>query len=142
MLRIKWLVVAAIAASAVLVSTAAAAAAGRDAFAGHWVGVEVPIGDGSTDYMSISGADADGVRHWQYYETNASGICSPGGGGAFSASGTGSVVGDTLTVTVTFTECWNGLPGAFGPPFDISMSTTGDGHVDWSGVIFSRAGAG
>ena len=92
--------------------------------------------------MAISGPEADGSRNWVYYENNASGICSPGGGGPFSASGTGHVVGDTLTVTVTFTKCWNGLPGAFGPPFDISMSATGDGHIDWSGVIFSRAVCG
>jgi hypothetical protein len=138
---LKWLTVAMIAAAAVSVALAPASASTRDAFTGRWVGVEVPgVGDGSTDFMVISGPNADGSRTWAYYETNASGYCSPGGGGPLSASGTGHVVGDTLTVTVTFTECANGLPGAFSPPFELTMIATGDGHLDWGGIILSRGG--
>jgi hypothetical protein len=131
------LAMAAVAATALLVSASPAGAAGRDAFTGQWTGVEVPIGDGSTDYMVISGPNASGLRTWVYWETGAS-YCSDGG--PLSASGTGQVVDGTLTVTVTFTKCANGLAGAFPPPFDISMFTTGDGHINWGGVIFSRAG--
>jgi hypothetical protein len=128
---------AVLAATVVLVLATPAGAVGRDAFTGRWVGVEIPIGDGSTDYMTIGGPDASGVRTWVYWETGAS-YCSDGG--PLSASGTAQVVDGTLTVTVTFTKCANGLPGAFPPPFDISMFTTGDGHINWGGVIFSRAG--
>jgi hypothetical protein len=126
------------AATVVLLAAAPAGAAGRDPFTGHWVGVEIPIGDGSTDYMTIGGPNASGVRTWVYWETGAS-YCSDGG--PLSASGTGQVVGGTLTVTVTFTKCANGLPGAFPPPFDISMFATGDGQINWGGVIFNRYGA-
>jgi hypothetical protein len=45
-------------------------------------------------------------------------------------------------VTVTVAKCANGLPGALPTPFDISMTATGDGHMNWGGVIFSRAGTG
>jgi hypothetical protein len=139
-LRMKWLAVALFAVAAVLVSGAPAGAVGRDAFTGHWVGIEIPVGDGSTDYMVISGPNANEKRTWEYWETNASGYCSPGGGGPLSAAGTGYVVGDTLTVTITSAKCANGLPGAIPLPFDISMFATGGGHINWGGVIFSRAG--
>lgn len=141
MLRRKWLSTALAAVVALLVVAAPAGAAGRDAFTGRWVGVEIPIGDGSTDYMVISGPNADGTRTFEYWETNASGYCSPGGGGPLSAGGTAVSVGDTLTVTFTSTRCANGSPGAFPPPFDVVMSATGDGHLDWGGLTFSRAGA-
>jgi hypothetical protein len=36
--------------------------------------------------------------------------------------------------------CANGQPGAFPPPFQVTMTATGDGQIDWGGVIFSRAG--
>jgi hypothetical protein len=126
----------------VLVLPAAAGAAGQDEFTGVWVGVEIPVGDGSTDYMAISGPRADGSRTWRYWETNASGYCSPGGGGPLSAAGTASAVGDTLSVTVTFAHCANGLPGAFPTPFSITMTAIGDGQINWGGVIFVRRGAG
>jgi len=129
-----------IAATAVLVSAAPAGAVGRDTFTGVWVGVEVPIGDGSTDVMAISGPNASGVRNFNYYETNASGYCSPGGGGPLAASGTATSVGDTLTVTFTSATCANGQPGAFPPPFQVTMTATGHGDIDWGGVIFSRVG--
>jgi hypothetical protein len=125
--------------AASLVPAAPAGAAGQDAFTGRWVGVEFPVGDGSTDYMVISGPNAQGTRTWRYWETNASGYCSPGGGGPLAAAGTSHSVGDTLTVTVTSTECANGLPGAFPPPFDLSMTATDDGQINWGGVILSRS---
>jgi len=130
---------AALTAVASLVS-GAGATVGKDTFAGRWVGIEAPVGDGSTDIMTISGPNSIGARNWVYYETNASGYCSPGDGGPLTAAGTAYAVGDTLTVTVTFTKCANGLPGAFPPPFDLNMTATGDGHINWGGVIFSRAG--
>jgi hypothetical protein len=124
--------------------TAAAALAGgagsnvgRDTFAGVWVGVEAPVGDGSTDVMAISGPGSDGSRKWLYYETNASGYC---GGGPLTAEGTAQAAGSVLTVTVALTHCLNGSSGSFPPPFGITMAATGDGHIDWSGVIFSRVG--
>jgi hypothetical protein len=141
MLRMTLLAAATIAAATALASAAPAGAAGRDAFTGRWVGVEIPIGDGSTDYFVFGGPNANGVRTVRYYETNASGYCGPGGGGPLSASGTATSAGDTLTVTFTSATCANGEPGAFPPPFDTTMTATGNGHVDWGGVIFSRAGA-
>jgi len=127
-----------IAATAVVVAAAPAGAAGRDPFTGHWVGVEVPIGDGSTDYMTISGPNASGTRTWVYWETGAS-YCSDGG--PLSASGTGTAVGGELTLTVTFTKCANGLPGAFPPPFVTTMDLTGNGQLDWVGITFDRYGS-
>jgi hypothetical protein len=59
----KWFAAALIAAVAILAAAAPAGAVGRDAFTGHWVGIEIPIGDGSTDYMTISGPNANGTRH-------------------------------------------------------------------------------
>jgi hypothetical protein len=113
-------------------------AASRDAFTGVWVGVESPVGDGSTDLMAISGPSSDGSRKWLYYETNASGYCS---GGPLSAAGAANAVGNLLTVTVTFTHCFNDSPGSIPPPFDITMTSTGNGQIDWNGVIFTRAGS-
>jgi hypothetical protein len=139
--RMTWLAAAAIAAAAALASAAPAGAVGQDAFTGRWVGVEIPIGDGSTDYFVFSGPNADGVRTFRYYETNASGYCGSGGGGPLSASGTATSVGGTLTATFTSATCANGQPGAFPTPFQVTMDATGDGHIDWGGVIFSRAGA-
>jgi hypothetical protein len=86
--------------------------------------------------MTIGGPNANGVRTWVYWETGAS-YC---GGGPLSASGTATAVGGELTVTVTFTKCANGSPGAFPPPFDTTMDLTSNGNIDWVGVIFSRYG--
>ena len=61
---------------------AVGAGAARDPFTGAWIGVE-DRGDGSTDYMTITGPGNDGARQWLYYETNASGFCSPGGEARF-----------------------------------------------------------
>jgi hypothetical protein len=140
MSSLKLLAAIATATAAVLVLAAQAGAVGRDSFTGRWVGIEIPVGDGSTDSMVISGPADNGTRTWLYYETNASGYCSPGGGGPLTAAGTAYAVGDTLTVTITFAQCANGLPGAFPPPFEQTMTATGDGHLDWGGIILSRAG--
>jgi hypothetical protein len=83
--------------------------------------------------MAIGGPNSDGSRTWRYYETNASGYCGPGGGGPLSAAGTARAVGATLT---------NGQPGAFPPPFQITMTSLGNGTIDWNGVIFNRLGSG
>jgi hypothetical protein len=117
---------------------ASAAAAARDPFTGVWVGIESPVGDGSTDVMAISGASAGGTRTWLYYETDASGYC---GGGPLSAAGTATASGVVLTVTVTATHCFNGSPGSFPPPFQLTMISLGNGEIDSGGVIFNRAGA-
>jgi hypothetical protein len=111
---------------------------GSDPFTGVWIGIESPVGDGSTDVMAISGTGADGTRTWRYYETDASGYC---GGGPLSASGTARTAGTVLTVTVTATHCFNGSAGSFPPPFQIAMTSLGGGQIDWSGVIFNRLGA-
>jgi hypothetical protein len=136
-MRLRQVVVLA----ALLVAAAAMAGGARaatsDPFTGVWIGVESPIGDGSTDVMAIGTPRADGTRTWLYYETNASGFC---GGGPLSAAGTTTSAGSVLTATVTGTHCFNGSPGTIARPFDITMSATGDGHVDWAGVIFSRLG--
>ena len=141
MLRMKWLaaalvaVVAMLAPAAVSVGPAAAQASG-DAFTGVWVGVEIPVGDGSTDIMNISAPKADGTRTFRYWETYAS-YC---GGGPLTANGTAVSAGSTLTVTFAFTLCANGSPGAFPPPFDVVMSATADGRINSGGVFFSRVG--
>jgi hypothetical protein len=113
----------------------AGASVGKDTFAGVWIGVET-TGDGSTDTMAISGPRSNGSRTFLYYETDAS-YC---GGGPLAAAGTAHADGDLLTVTITFTRCLNGSAGAFPPPFEITMSATSDGHIDWGGVILSRLG--
>jgi hypothetical protein len=138
----QLLLLAAACTGAVTLAASAGATTTRDPFAGVWVGIEIPVGDGSTDTMAISGPNSDGSRTWRYYETNASGYCSPGGGGPLSAAGTASAVGATLTITVTFTRCANGQSGAFPPPFQITMTSLGNGEIDWSGVIFTRLGSG
>lgn len=131
--------VAVAAAAAVLVSAAPAAASGGT-LTGNWLGVETPIGDGSLDTMIIT-RNGRGRLIWRYRETNASGYCVPGGG-PLTAQGTAHVVGHTLNVTVTRAKCANGSPGAFPTPFGISMTATGNGQINWGGVIFSRAGSG
>src|SRR5690348_4216761 len=93
----KLLLAALVSAAATLTFVLPAAAhstrmAGRDTFTGRWVGIESPIGDGSTDVMAISGPNADGSRTWIYYETNASGYCSRGGGGPLTAAGTAHAI--------------------------------------------------
>jgi len=128
--------------SALTLAASVGATTTRDSFAGVWVGVEIPIGDGSTDIMAIGGPNSDGSRTWRYYETNASGYCGPGGGGPLSAAGTTRAVGATLTITVISAQCTNGQPGAFPPPFQITMTSLGNGTIDWNGVIFNRLGSG
>lgn len=137
-MRNRLLLLAAVCALAATFAAAAGAAPGRDPFTGVWIGVESPVGDGSTDVMAISGASSSGDRTWLYSETDASGYC---GGGPLSASGTASTAGTVLTVTVTATHCFNGSPGSFPPPFQITMTSLGGGQIDWSGVIFNRLGA-
>jgi hypothetical protein len=128
---------------AVMVAAAAAASVGlgavsaRDPFVGAWVGVEVPVGDGSTDYMQIGAPGAGGTRSFHSWETWAT-FC---GGGPLRTSGTAHSAGDVLTVTITSFKCANGSPGASPPPIVITMVATGDGHIDSGGVIFSRIGS-
>jgi hypothetical protein len=128
--------IAAILATALLAAAPPASASRTDAFTGVWVGVEIPVGDGSTDVMNISAPRADGTRTYRGWETFAT-YC---GGGPLTTSGTAQAVGDSLTVTITFVQCANGSPGAFPPPIEITMTATGDGHVNSAGVIFSRVG--
>jgi len=120
---------------------AVGAGAARDPFTGAWIGVE-DRGEGSTDYMTITGPGNDGARQWLYYETNASGFCSPGGGGPLSARGTAVSEGEVLHVTITSATCANGLPGAFPLPLPTDLTATSDGRLDWFGVIFSKRGSG
>jgi hypothetical protein len=126
-------------AAVVSVALVAGAPAIADPFAGVWVGYEAqpPVGDGSTDYMAIGLPGTTGKRAWLYYETNASGYC---GGGPLAAAGKGRSQGDLLTVTVTSTRCANGAAGAFPPPFDLEMTASQDGSIDWGGLIFERIG--
>ncbi|HEV8103169.1 MAG TPA: hypothetical protein VGP69_05480 [Gaiellaceae bacterium] len=136
MLRTTWLVAAAVAAAAVLGFAAPAGAVGQDAFSGVWVGVEIPVGDGSTDLMNISAPQADGTRTYRAWETFAT-YC---GGGPLTSSGTAQSTGNTLTVTITFVQCANGSPGAFPPPIQTTMTATANGQINSGGVIFSRVG--
>lgn len=129
------------AAVAVLLVSSAPAAASGGTLTGTWLGVEIPVGDGSLNAMTIT-RNGRGKLIWRYHETNASGYCSAGGGGPLNAQGTARVVGHTLNVTVKVAKCANGLPGAFPTPYFISMTATGDGHINWGGLIFSRAGSG
>ena len=112
------------------------AAAPADPFVGAWVGVESPVGDGSTDYMVLGAPGAKGVRSYHAWETWAT-FC---GGGPLASSGTAVSAGNVLTVTITSAACANGSPGAFPLPVVVTMTTTGDGHIDAGGVIFSRIG--
>lgn len=137
-MRNRLLLLAAACVGAATFATGAGTASGVDPFTGVWVGIEAPVGDGSTDVMAISGAGASGTRTWLYYETDASGYC---GGGPLGASGTAAATGNVLTVTVTATHCANGSPGSFPPPFQITMTSLGSGQIDSSGVIFDRLGA-
>lgn len=137
---IKRLFVLVIAVGLMAATMTVGAYASGDPFAGLWVGQEEqpPNGDGSTDYMAIGRPGPNGARTWLYYETWAT-FC---GGGPLAAAGKGYADGNVLTVTVKWLRCENGSPGAFPPPFDLTMSATGDGHIDWGGVIFSRIGSG
>jgi len=132
-------VIAALAAAAAL-AVSGDAAPSRDPFAGAWVGVEVPIGDGSTDYMLIGRPAVDGRRTYLAYETGAS-FCGGSPLSALASAGLGYVTGNVLTVTITNAYCFNGSPGAFPLPVDVTMAATPDGHIDAGGVIFSRIGA-
>jgi hypothetical protein len=109
------------------------------ALTGNWVGIEIPVGDGSVDAMTF-GRTAGGKLFWHYRETNASGYCVPGGG-TLIARGPASAHGNTVTVTITHAQCANGAPGAIPTPFTVTMTRTA-GHINWDGVIFSRAGSG
>jgi hypothetical protein len=137
-MRNRLVLLAAACAGAATFAVTAGATPGGDPFTGVWIGIESPVGDGSTDVMAISGAGADGTRTWRYYETDASGYC---GGGPLSASGAASAAGSVLTVTVTATHCFNGSPGSFPPPFQLTMTSLGGGRIDSGGVIFNRLGA-
>jgi hypothetical protein len=136
MLRMTLFTAALIALAAVLVSAAPAGAVGQDAFTGVWVGVEIPVGDGSTDVMNISAPEADGTRTYRAWETFAT-YCA---GGPLTSSGTAQSTGNTLTVTITFVQCANGSPGAFPPPIQATMTATASGQINSGGVIFSRVG--
>ena len=115
----------------------AGAAAPKDSFTGAWIGVEDPIGDGSTDYMFFSAPGKDGVRNYHAWEDWAT-FC---GGGPLSSSGTAHSVGNTIDITITSARCANGSPGAFPLPVTVSAFATGDGHINAGGVIFSRIGS-
>jgi hypothetical protein len=123
----------------VLVSAGAASV--NDLFAGLWIGHEPapPAGDGSTDYMMIGRPGPGGARMWLYYETNASGYCA--GGGPLAAAGKGRSEDNVLAVTITWTRCANGSPGAIATPFDVTVTAAGDG-LDFFGVPFTRLGSG
>jgi hypothetical protein len=133
--RRKVLLAVCAAVAAVFAGSGAAALA--DPFVGAWVGVEAPVGDGSTDYMVFGAPGANGVRSYHAWETWAT-FC---GGGSLKTSGTAVSAGDLLTVTITSVACANGSPGAFPPPIVVTMTATGDGHIDAGGVIFSRIGS-
>jgi hypothetical protein len=139
--RLLVLAGATLAFATVLVTTGAASS--LDPFAGVWVGHEAqpPGGDGSTDFMAITRAGADGRRTWLYYETNASGYCAAGAGGPLAAAGSGRTDGNVLTVTVAWTRCSNGAPGSIPTPFDLSMTATRDGRLDFGGMLLDRLGA-
>ena len=130
------LVLLAACAAAAAVFAGSSVAAPADAFVGAWVGVESPVGDGSTDYMVLGAPGAKGVRPYRAWETWAT-FC---GGGPLASSGTAVSAGDVLTVTITSAACANGSPGAFPLPVVVTMTATGDGHIDAGGVIFSRIG--
>ena len=121
-MRTRLLLLAAACLGAATFATGAGAAAGSDPFTGVWIGIESPVGDGSTDVMAIGAAGASGTRPWLYYETNASGYC---GGGPLSAAGTAVASGSVLTVTVASTHCANGSAGSFPPPFQVTMTSLG-----------------
>jgi hypothetical protein len=131
-------VIAALLAAAVVAVTSGAAPP-RDPFAGAWVGVEFPIGDGSTDYMVIGAPGANGRRTYLAYETGAT-FCGGSPLSPLASAGFGYSTGDVLTVTITDAYCFNGSPGAFPLPVDVTMTATSDGHIDAGGVIFSRLG--
>jgi hypothetical protein len=133
----KRLVLLAASAAAAAVFAGSSAAAPADPFVGAWVGVESPVGDGSTDYMVLGAPGAHGVRSYHAWETWAT-FC---GGGPLASSGTAVSAGNVLTVTIAFAACANGSPGAFPLPVVVTMTATGDGHIDAGGVIFSRIGS-
>ena len=136
----RWLVLAAVTAVAAALVAGAGATAGRDQFAGAWVGQEAspPSGDGSTNFMVIGRQSRNRSRTWLWYETYAT-FC---GGGPLAAAGKGRSDGQVLTVTVTRLRCANGSPGAIPTPFDLTFVATTDGHLDFGGLIFSRIGSG
>jgi len=113
---------------------AGAGAARADTFVGAWVGVESPVGDGSTDYMVIGAAGPSGVRAYAAWEDWAT-FC---GGGPLSSWGTAVSDGGNLRITITGFECENGSSGATPPPIVLDGFATGDGRIDIGGVIFSR----
>ena len=136
MKRMLVFVVATCAVAAVLASGAGATGS-SDPFAGIWVAQEgpPPNGDGSTDFIAIGRPGRNGTRTFLYAETSAT-FC---GGGPFAAAGTGHSEGNLLTLTNTGFRCANGSPGAFPAPFNIVVTATGDGRIDWGGgLIFSR----
>ncbi|MFL5961165.1 MAG: hypothetical protein ACJ75G_12995 [Gaiellaceae bacterium] len=45
-------------------------------------------------------------------------------------------------MTVTFAKCAHGSLKGAATPFETTMTATGDGHMNWGGVILSRAGTG
>jgi hypothetical protein len=135
------LVVLAVAASAVVAAVFAGSseAASQDPFAGAWVGVESPVGDGSTDYMFIGAPGTNGKRTYLAYETGAT-FCGGSPLSPLFSAGFGYSTGSVLTVTIASAHCFNGSPGAFSLPVDVTMTATSDGHIDAGGVIFSRIG--
>jgi len=136
------LLVFAVAASAAVAAVfAGSSAAGpADPFVGAWVGVESPVGDGSTDYMLLGAPGPNGRRTYLAYETGAT-FCGGSPLSPLFSAGFGYSTGSVLTVTITTAHCVNGSPGAFPLPVDVTMTATSDGHLDAGGVIFSRIGS-
>src|SRR5262245_29682359 len=133
----RILVLGAALATLAAVFVGAGAAAPADPFVGAWVGVESPVGDGSTDYFVTGAPGKDGVRAYHGWEDWAT-FC---GGGPLTTWGTSRSVGDTIYTTITSARCANGAPGAFPLPVTVSAFATGDGHINAGGVIFSRIGS-
>jgi hypothetical protein len=133
----RMMILLAACAAVAAVFAASSTAAPADPFVGAWAGVESPVGDGSTDYMVFGAPGADGVRAYHAWETWAT-FC---GGGPLRTSGTAVSTGSLLAVTITSVACANGSTGAFPPPIVVTMTATGDGHIDAGGVIFSRIGS-
>jgi len=135
----RKIVLAATCAAVAAVFAAPSAAAPADPFVGAWVGVESPVGDGSTDYMVLGAPGPNGRRTYLAYETGAS-FCGGSPLSPLFSAGFGYSSGNLLTVTITTAHCFNGSPGAFPLPVDVTMTATSDGHIDAGGVIFSRIG--
>jgi hypothetical protein len=126
------LAVITLAVSLVGAPSAAAAAAGADAFRGEWTSVDT---DGSRQWLWIEGTGIAGSHAVRWIDESATAVC---GGDEAAVQGRGEVQGDVLNVRATLTCRPGGNPLRTRIEVEFVHATQPDTLTDGFGVTWTR----